>query len=75
VKKPWQAVSRKSIRRHSPNTLTTALDALIKLRNECAHTGKAVRVPTTGELRGYVDLLTDIGEGVTGVLEDRLAAL
>jgi hypothetical protein len=75
VNKPWQTVSLKSIRKHSPNILRTALDALITLRNECAHTGKAVRVPTTGELGGYVELLADIGEGVTGALEDRLATL
>jgi hypothetical protein len=75
VKKAWLSVSQKSIRKHSAHTLKTALDAFIKLRNECAHTGKALHVPTMGELRGYVELLTDIGEGVTGVLEARLATL
>lgn len=75
VKKPWQAISLKSINKHSANTLRTALDSFIRLRNECAHTGKALHVPTTGELRGYVDLIMDISEGITGALEDRLATL
>lgn len=75
VKKPWDAISQKSILKHSPNALKTSLDLFIKLRNECAHTGKAVHVPTTSQLRDYVDLLNDIGEGLTGVLEERLATL
>jgi hypothetical protein len=49
VKKPWQAVSSKSIRKHSPNTLTTALDAFIKLRtNARTREGQYVcRLPTS----------------------------
>jgi hypothetical protein len=75
ITNPWGQVSVNSPSKRSKTILETGLASLIGLRNECAHTGKAARIPTTTELRGHVDLLTEIGEGMTVTLETRLSTL
>ena len=46
----------------------------MKVRHECAHTGSAKNVPTTSDLRGYCQLLEDIGNGIVKVFTNILAA-
>jgi len=49
-----------------------ALRSFIDIRNECAHTGYALTVPTTGDLRRYADLIHEIATAVVSILESRL---
>ena len=58
----------------TPNTLALRLTSFMEIRNECAHTGKAKNVPTTSDLRGYCQLLEDIGNGIVKVFTNILAA-
>lgn len=55
------------------STLKLALGAFIEVRNECAHTGSALKIPTTANLIEYCDLLFDIANAFISVLEIRLS--
>ncbi|MFN0165346.1 MAG: HEPN domain-containing protein [Bryobacteraceae bacterium] len=56
----------------SENTLHISLKSFLKVRHECAHTGRASVVPTPGDIRGHCDLLERLACGIVQVLEDRL---
>lgn len=49
-----------------------ALQSFIEVRNECAHTGSALTVPSTNEIRGFSSLIFRIAEAVVKILEERL---
>lgn len=55
--------------------LRFALGAFILVRNECAHTGTAVNVPTTGAVRSYCTTIEAISHAVVCVLEGRLTEI
>lgn len=46
--------------------------SFMKLRNECAHTGTAVNVPTTVEIAGYCDFIEKVAEGIDAILTTHL---
>jgi competence ComEA-like helix-hairpin-helix protein len=50
-----------------------ALDLFIDVRNECAHTGSATKIPSTSDLRSYCDTIERIAAAVVQVLEGRMA--
>jgi hypothetical protein len=54
------------------NTLAIGLKSFMEVRNECAHTGKATNVPTTTDVRGYCELIEQLGTGIVAVFEDAL---
>jgi RiboL-PSP-HEPN len=55
--------------------IVTSLRNLILLRNECAHTGHTVDVPTPSELRDFCDLLEGMASAMVGLLEQHLNEL
>jgi hypothetical protein len=55
------------------NTLQVSLKSFLKVRHECAHTGTASAIPTSGDIREYCVLLERLASGIVQVLEDRLA--
>lgn len=55
------------------SALKLALQSFIDVRNECAHTGTTLNVPTTAELVGYCDLLYKIASAFVSVLEQKLS--
>jgi len=56
------------------NTLSLRLRSFIEIRNECAHTGSARNVPTTSDVRGYCDLIQEVGAGIVVVFQNALGA-
>ena len=59
----------------SPKTRSrSSLDSFMEIRNECAHTGSAKNIPTTSDVRGYCELLADLGTGIVAVFQNVLAA-
>ncbi|MBR0734427.1 hypothetical protein JQ595_37340 [Bradyrhizobium japonicum] len=54
------------------SSLAQSLNALIEVRNECAHTGRISNVPTPPELLQYVETLTAIGSALVKVLDAEL---
>jgi hypothetical protein len=55
------------------NNLALRLGSFMKIRNECAHTGSANIVPTTTDVRGFCDLIGQIGAGIVAVFQNTLA--
>jgi hypothetical protein len=66
VKKPMETLAAQM--NWTANTLTHALDSFIAIRNECAHTGKAINPPTAADVTGYCDLLELISNGIVKTL-------
>jgi hypothetical protein len=56
------------------NTLALSLRSFMQIRNECAHTGSAKNIPTTSDVRGYCDLVGQIGSGIVAVFQNALGA-
>jgi len=54
------------------NNLSLRLRSFMEIRNECAHTGSASKVPTTNEVRGFCDLIEQLGEGMVNVFQNTL---
>jgi DNA uptake protein ComE-like DNA-binding protein len=54
------------------STVKLAMQSFIAVRNECAHTGTALTVPTTVDLSSYCDLIERIARAFVSVLETRL---
>ncbi|MEW9899920.1 helix-hairpin-helix domain-containing protein [Chitinivorax sp. PXF-14] len=55
------------------STLKLALGSFIEVRNECAHTGSSLNIPTSARLVEYCDLLFTIGAAIVAVLEIKLS--
>lgn len=75
VKHPWKQIQLHSKRKLAFTLIETELKSFMFMRNECAHTGKSTHAPTTTQVRDFIVMLDDLGEGVTGALETRLAGL
>lgn len=73
IKKPWEKLATHAARGRSAVALQFEIDSFIGMRNECAHTGRPTVTPTTTMLRDYADSVVDVGTGVLGALQDRLA--
>lgn len=73
IKKAWPSLAAKIGIKE--NLLITQLKSFIAVRNECAHTGAAIHVPSPSQLRDYCDLLTKLGTGIVELLEDHLKNL
>ncbi len=56
------------------NRLALNLRSFMKVRNECAHTGRAVHVPTTSAVRDYCGLVEEVGAGILAIFQNILAA-
>jgi hypothetical protein len=69
----WSKVETKSGK--SVQTMQTQLESLLLVRNECAHTGTAVAVPSPSEIRDYCELIELLGTAIVEVLEDHLATI
>jgi hypothetical protein len=54
------------------NNLSLRLRSFMEIRNECAHTGSASKVPTTNEVGGFCDLIEQLGKGMVTVFQDTL---
>jgi hypothetical protein len=54
------------------NNLSLRLRSFMEIRNECAHTGSASKVPTTSEVRGFCELIEQLGGGVVAVFQNTL---
>jgi hypothetical protein len=54
------------------NNLSIRLRSFMEIRNECAHTGSASKVPTTSEVRGFCDLIEQLGKGMVDVFQNTL---
>jgi hypothetical protein len=55
------------------NTLVIGLSSFLEIRNECAHTGSATTNPTSTDVRGYCDLIQNVGTGIDTLLNDLLS--
>lgn len=78
VDSAWPKIGTKAqarIAHFNENALTTALNNLITIRNECAHTGWVATLPAPSDLLGYCDLVEAIAEAIVEVLEDHLLAI
>jgi len=53
---------------YSKTTIQSTLNSLIAVRNECAHSGRAVANPTASDVIGYCDFLEKMAEGLVRVL-------
>jgi HEPN superfamily RiboL-PSP-like protein len=58
----------------SGNGLSTALDALIERRNECAHTGTIAQALSEQDVEAYCDLLWRLANGIAGAGEGVILA-
>jgi hypothetical protein len=54
------------------NNLVLRLTSFMEIRNECAHTGSASKVPTTTEVQGFCDLIEETGKGIVAVFTNIL---
>jgi hypothetical protein len=54
------------------NNLSLRLRSFMEIRNECAHTGSASKVPTTTEVQGFCDLIQELGNGIIAVFQTTL---
>jgi hypothetical protein len=55
------------------NTLIIGLNSFLGIRNECAHTGSATTNPTSTDVRGYCDLIQNVGTGIDTLFNDLLS--
>lgn len=55
------------------NTLVIGLRSFLGVRNECAHTGSATTIPTSTDVRGYCDLIQNVGGGIDTLFNDLLS--
>jgi hypothetical protein len=58
----------------SEATLEASLSSFILIRNECAHSGTATKIPTPPDIRDYCDLLQKVASEITSILEAHLAS-
>ena len=58
----------------SGNGLSTALDALIERRNECAHTGTIAQALSERDVEDYCDLRSRLANGIAGTGEGVILA-
>lgn len=78
VDKVWPKLGAKAQARSAQmtdNAMATALNELIRERNECAHSGSVASLPSPSQLLGQCDLLEVLGESIVEVLEDHLGAI
>lgn len=68
VKNVWPSIEQLA----GDTTIQTSLTELIEKRNECAHTGAAVLIPTPAEIRRYVLILDKITDAISTLLDQRL---
>lgn len=54
------------------NNLVLRLTSFMEIRNECAHTGSATKVPTTTEVHAFCDLIEQLGQGIVDIFQDIL---
>jgi HEPN superfamily RiboL-PSP-like protein len=71
IESGWKRLSQEV--RLSEATLETVLSGFISVRNECAHSGTATKIPTPSDVRDYCDLLQRVALGITVILESHLA--
>lgn len=57
----------------SERMLETSLSSFMLIRNECAHTGTATKIPTPSDIRAYCDLIEKISSGIAFLLEEHLS--
>ncbi len=55
------------------SSLKLSLASFIEVRNECAHTGTALNVPSSNDLVRYCDMLHEIATAFVNVLEKRMS--
>ena len=53
----------------SERMLETSLSSFMLIRNECAHTGTATKIPTPSDIRAYCDLIEKISSGIAFLLK------
>jgi RiboL-PSP-HEPN len=70
LKDAWPAIEGAA----KSSGLAESLNALIEVRNECAHTGRISNVPTPPEIIQYINTLRSIGSAIVEVLESALMA-
>jgi hypothetical protein len=58
----------------SETTLEASLKSFINVRNECAHSGTATKIPTPSDIRDYCDLFEKLASGLTSILEAHLSS-
>jgi hypothetical protein len=73
IKDPLTHLGTKS--GYSANHIESQLRTLIKLRNECAHTGSLKSVPSPGTIRDYINFLRKICYGIAKLLTERLVCM
>ncbi len=56
----------------SEQTLEASLKSFILIRNQCAHSGSASKVPTPSDVRDYCALVQTISTGIVSILEKHL---
>jgi hypothetical protein len=71
---PLQKLAAKTRSRHSKDFMILKLQLFIYLRNECAHTGGAVNIPSTVAISEACIFIDELAEGVVELLEGLLAA-
>lgn len=59
----------------SETTMEASLISFRSIRNECAHTGTATKIPTPSDIRDYCDLLQRVASGIADILEAHLSGL
>ncbi len=57
----------------SENTMEASLSSFILIRNQCAHSGSAAKIPTPSEIRDYCYLLQKLSTGIVSILEKHLS--
>jgi hypothetical protein len=58
----------------SEATLEATLTSFILIRNECAHSGTATKIPTPSDIRDYCDLLQKVASEIIAILEAHLVS-
>jgi hypothetical protein len=66
VNNPSNALSRHTTR--TAATLFTLLDSFIAIRNECAHTGRAIQTPTAVDVLNYCAMVQELSKGLIRTL-------
>jgi hypothetical protein len=72
IAKVWPKLASKA--KVSESLLITNLESYIRVRNECAHSGSALNIPTPNDVRDYCDQIDRLANAIVEVLEDHCAS-
>lgn len=75
IQDPFKSVSDSIGNAYSDTYFETSLTSFIKIRNECAHSGKAKQIPSPQTIDDHVNVLRALTLGICKVVDARVSLL